>query len=132
MERAHEFETVAAREEFVAVACSVVSGWVKPAESDLDVLASEHLEAASRMRVKPRRWLKLQVALRALLAALVVDELGALVWLRRQEQRLVDDYMALEGSDALSLESRQRLRQKLVPAAFDRFSRVDRLIMLRE
>ena len=132
MERPDLFTTVAAREEFVAVACSVVAGWVKAAETDLDVLASEHLESASRLKVKPRRWLKLQVALRALLAALVGDELGALVWLRKQEQRLVDDYMALEGSSELSGEARQRLRRQLVPAAFERFSRVDRLIMLRE
>jgi hypothetical protein len=126
------FATVAAREEFVAVACSVVAGWVRPAEADLDVLASEHLEAASRLKARPQRWLKLQVALRALLAALVGDELGALVWLRKQEQRLVDGYVALEEQADLRPDERLRLRQRLVPAAFDRFSRVDRLIMLRE
>jgi hypothetical protein len=132
MEREDPFATVAAREEFVAVACSVVAGWVRAAEAELDVLASEHLEAASRWHARPQRWLKLQVALRALLAAVVGDELGALVWLRKQEQRLVDDYVTLEGSALLWGDERQRLRRQLVPAAFDRFSRVDRLIMLRE
>jgi hypothetical protein len=132
MERPDPFAIVAAREEFVAVACSVVAGWVRPAEAELDVLASEHLEAASRLKARPQRWLKLQVALRALLAAVVGDELGALVWLRKQEQRLVDAYVALEERESLSADERLRLRRQLVPGAFDRFSRVDRLIMLRE
>jgi hypothetical protein len=102
------------------------------AEDELHALAAAHVEVATRLHARPRRWLKQLVALRATVAAAVGSELGALVWLRRQEQRLVDAYVALEGSRQLVGEERLRLRRALVPAAFERFSRVDRLIMQRE
>jgi hypothetical protein len=95
-------------------------------------LAEEHLRMAVRLDVRPHRWLKLRVTVAATLAAAVGTELGALSWLRTQEQRLVDDYVALEGSPRLDDEERRLLRRTLVPAAFERFSRVDQLIMARE
>ena len=79
------------------------------------------------MGARPRRWLKLHATLRATLAAAIGTELGALMWLRRQEQRLIDCYVALEGSTALTPQERLRLRRELVPAAFERFGRVDQL-----
>jgi len=126
------YASVAAGEEFVAAACAVVAGAVPDAEDELHALAAAHVEAATRLHARPRRWLKQLVSLRATLAAALRTELGALVWLRRQEQRLVDAYVALEGSPLLVGEERLRLRRQWVPGAFDRFSRVDRLIMLRE
>ena len=84
------------------------------------------------MGTRPRRWPKLLATLRATLAAAIGTELGALTWLRRQEQLFIDCYVALEGSATLSLDERRRLRRELVPAAFERFARVDRWIMLRE
>jgi hypothetical protein len=126
------FLGVAGGEEFVAAACAVVSSWVPAAEEELAAIAASHLDTATRLRARPRRWLKLLVTLRATLAAAARTELGALVWLRRQEQRLVDAYVALEGSPQLLPADRQTLRRQLVPSAFERFSRVDRLIMLRE
>jgi hypothetical protein len=70
--------------------------------------------------------------LHAALAAVIGSELGALRWLRRQEQYLIDAYVELEGDQGLGAAERLRLRRERVPAAFARFGRVDRLIMLRE
>lgn len=131
MARPDSFAAVAAQEEFVAAACAAVAHWVPAAEADLHALAASHLASATAQK-RPRRWLKLHVALRATLAAAIGTELGALKWLRRQEQRLIDGYVKLESSTTLSAEERRRLRRELVPAAFERFQRVDRWIMLRE
>lgn len=130
--RADPFAAVAAGEEFVAAACAAVAGWVPDAEDELHALAAAHLEAAHRLDGRPHRWLKLLVTLRATLAAAVGTSLGALTWLRKQEQRLVDRYVEIEATAALDEAERRQLRRKLVPDAFERFSRVDRLIMLRE
>ncbi len=132
MSRPDPFAAVAAQEEFVAAACAAVAGWVPAAEADLHALAASHLAEATRMSARPRRWLKLHVTLRATLAAAIGTELGALTWLRKQEQRLIDRYVELEGSSSLSESERRRLRRELVPAAFERFARVDQWIMLRE
>jgi hypothetical protein len=126
------FARVAAGEAFVGAACAAVAAWVPNLEDELHALAAAHVAAAARLQARPRRWLKQLVTLQAALAAAVRNDLGALVWLRRQQQRLVDAYMALEGSANLAAVARLRLRRELVPAAFDRFSRVDRWIMMRE
>jgi len=132
MTRDERFQAVAALEELMAAACTATAQWVPGAEADLHTLAAAHLQTATALGVRPRRWLKLHASLRATLAAAMGTELGALVWLRRQEQRLIDGYMALEGSTALTAAERERLRRELVPAAFARFGRVDQWIMLRE
>jgi hypothetical protein len=130
--RPDPFTAVAAEEELVAAACAAVAHWVPDAEDELHALAAEHLLAATRMAAQPRRWLKLHATLRATLAAAVGTELGALLWLRRQEQRLIDRYVDLEARAPLSEDERARLRRTLVPAAFERFARVDHLVMQRE
>lgn len=130
--RPDPFAAVAVEEEFVAAACAAVAHWVPYGEAELHALAAAHLEVATRFCAPPRRWLKLHVTLRATLAAAIGTELGALQWLRKQEQRLIDCYVALEGSTALDELERLRLRRQLVPAAFERFSRVDQWIMSRE
>jgi hypothetical protein len=132
MAKADPFAVVAAQEELVAAACAAVAHWVPAAEAELHALAAAHLAAAGTATVRPRRWLRLHVTLLATLAAAIGTELGALVWLRRREQRLIDGYMMLEASPALSAEERLHLRRERVPAAFARFARVDRWIMLRE
>src|SRR5262249_37715651 len=107
--------------------------WVPDAEAELHALAAAHLTTARALgSAGPRRWLRLQATLRAALAAAIGTELGALEWLRRHEQRLIDGYMALAGAAALSPAERPRLRRVLVPEAFERFGRGDRWIMLRE
>jgi hypothetical protein len=128
----HPFAKVASQEEFVAAACAAVASWVPAAEGELQAMAAAHLAAATAMAARPRRWLKLHVTLRATLAAAIGTELGALTWLRRQEQRLIDGYVTLEASSALTPAERRRLRRELVPSAFERFARVDQWIMLRE
>ena len=130
--RSRMFAAVAAQEELVAAACAATAHWVPGAQAELHALAAAHLSVATALGVKPRRWTKLFAALRATLAAAIGTELGALTWLRRQEQLLIDCYVALEGSLALGADERLKLRRELVPAAFARFARVDRWIMLRE
>lgn len=130
--RPDPFAAVAAAEEFAAAACAAVAQWVPGAEAELHALAAAHLETATRLAARPRHWFKLHATLRATLAAAIGTELGALQWLRRQQQRLVDRYVDLEASSRLEPEERLRLRRALVPAAFERFARVDRWIMLRE
>jgi hypothetical protein len=66
------------------------------------------------------------------LAAAIGTEMGALTWLRQQQQRLLDGYVEAEGLSTLTVAERLRLRRELVPAAFERFQRVDHWIMLRE
>jgi hypothetical protein len=137
MAQSDPYAAVAAQEEFVAAACAAVAHWVPVAEPELHALAASHLAAAAASgklagKPRPRRWLTLHVTLRAMLAAAIGTELGALVWLRRQEQRLIDGYVTLEASATLTADQRRRLRRERVPAAFERFQRVDRWIMLRE
>jgi len=126
------FARVAAAEELVAAACAAVAEWVPDCKRELSVLAEEHLRVAVRFAAKPRRWLKLRMAINAMLATAVGTRLGVLAWLRTQEQRLVDAYVALEASPLFDDDERRQLRRALVPAAFERFSRVDQLIMTRE
>lgn len=126
------FTRVGAGEELVAAACAAVAEWVPDAKDELHGLSEAHLRVAVRFKVKPKRWLRLRMTLKATLAAAVGTDLGALKWLRKQEQQLVDLYVALEGAGGLDDEQRQQLRQHIVPSAFERFSRVDRLIMARE
>ncbi len=132
MTRSRLFAAVAAQEELVAAACAATAHWVPDGEAELHTLAAEHLAVATELGVRPRRWIKLLASLRATLAAAIGTELGALTWLRRQEQLLIDCYVALEGALLLDDEERLRLRRERVPAAFARFARVDRWIMLRE
>ena len=132
MARTDRFAAVAAQEEFVAAACAATAHWIPDAEAELHALAAAHLATATRLGVKPRRWPRLLAIVRATLAAAIGTELGALTWLRRQEQLLIDCYVALEGSSLIGADERLRLRTERVPAAFARFARVDRWIMLRE
>ena len=132
MKKSEPFGRVAAAEELVAAACAAVAEWVPDHEATLSALAAEHLGVAVRFDVKPRRWLRMRMTIKATLAAAIGTQLGALAWLRTQEQRLVDAYIALESAAHLLPDERRLLRRKLVPAAFERFSRVDQLIMMRE
>jgi hypothetical protein len=126
------FTEVATQEELLAQACAAVASWVPDAARELHALGASHQRAATAMAARSRRWLRLHVTLRATVAAAIGTDLGALVWLRAQEQRLIDCYVTLEGSAALSPDERRQLRRELVPAAFERFARVDQWIMLRE
>ena len=74
-----------------------VAHWVPTIEADLHAMAAAHLAVATMLGARPRRWLKLHATLRATLAAAVGTELGALTWLRKQQQRLIDGYVEVEG-----------------------------------
>src|SRR4051812_11309819 len=121
MLRPDPFAAIASEEEFVAAACAAASTWVPDLEADLHTMAAAHLAVATRWLPRPRRWLKLLANLRATLAAAIGTEMGALTWLRKQQQRLLDAYVDLEASPALGPLERQLLREELVPAAFERF-----------
>ena len=109
MRRPDPFVTIATEEELVAAACAAVSAWVPDIEADLHALAAAHLAVATRWLPRPRRWLQLLANLRATLAAAIGTELGALMWLRRQEQLLIDCYVTLEGSSELPGDERRQL-----------------------
>jgi hypothetical protein len=132
MHRPDPFAAIAAKEEFVAAACAAVAQWVPSIEPDLHAMAAAHLAVATKLAARPRRWHKLHATLRATLAAAIGTEMGALTWLRQQQQRLLDGYVEAEGLSTLTVAERLRLRRELVPAAFERFQRVDHWIMLRE
>jgi len=129
---ADPFCAVADGEERLAAACAAVATRLDAPDA-LHVVTGEHLQAARALKARPNtRWRDLQAALLATLASSVGGELGALVWLRKQEQRLLDRYMALESAPKVTPLERQRLRRYLIPGAFARFAQVDRLIMQRE
>ena len=132
MQRPEPFAAIATEEEFVAAACAAAAPWVPALETELLALAAAHLAVATRWLPRPRRWPRLLASLRATLAAAIGTEMSALMWLRKQEQRLIDAYVLLEGSTTLGPAERRRLREEMVPAAFERFQRVDHWIMLRE
>lgn len=126
------YRVVAEGEERLAAECAAVA--TRLASPDvLHLVTGEHLQAARALKARPStRWRDWQAALLATMASSVGGEVGALVWLRKQEQRLLDHYMALEQSPALLPLERQRLRRYMIPGAFARFAIVDRLIMERE
>src|SRR5580704_3136450 len=93
---ADPFRAVADGEERLAAACAAVATRLDAPDA-LFVVTGEHLQAARALAARPNpRWRDLQAALLATLASSVGGELGALVWLRKQEQRLLDLYLALE------------------------------------
>jgi hypothetical protein len=67
-------------------------------------------------------------AARALLKA-ALEPGGTLGWLREREHRSVRSYLALDTVAGLDDETRRRLRRVLIPAAYDRYTRVDRLLL---
>lgn len=129
---ADPYRKISEGEEHLAAACAAVAERVARPEL-LHKLSGEHLRAATELRARPRkRWRELRLTLLVTLALSVGGELGALTWLRRQEQRLVDEHTALAASPRLAELDRQRVRRYLVPGAFARFSQIDRLIQERE
>lgn len=126
------YRAIAEGEEQLAAECAAVATRLEAPDA-LHIVTGEHLQAARALKARPNtRWRDWQAALLATLASSVGGEVGALVWLRKQEQRLLDRYMALEQSATLLPLERQRLRRYLIPGAFARFAKVDRLIMERE
>jgi hypothetical protein len=102
------------------------------AADELTALCREHLAAAARLGAhgggQPAT---VAATLRSVALGAVLlrrDHAGALAWLREREHELVTAYMALEADLALDAAARQALRRELLPAAFGRFARVDRLV----
>jgi hypothetical protein len=129
---ADAYVAIADGEELLAAACAAVAERLQePAE--VHRLTGEHLQVATLLHARPRKRRRdLQLTLLATLASSAGGELGVLTWLRKQEQRLVDSYMALDASLGLAPIERRRLRRYLVPRAFARFARLDQIIMQRE
>jgi hypothetical protein len=131
--RPDPFAVVADEEERLAAACAALSYWLPELAAGLHALAAEHRAAAQHLaQARPRRWRARRATVRATMAAALGSDLGVLEWLRALEQRLLDRYVDLEADSALGDGTREHLRRVLVPAAFERFVRVDQWIMLRE
>jgi hypothetical protein len=63
---------------------------------------------------------------------LVAGPEAALAWLLAAEHTLVGSYLALDRMPGLSEDHRRALRREWLPDAFDRFTRLDRLIAVTE
>lgn len=118
---------IGALEEELEATCAALAT-LSLAGDELGALAAEHREAAAKLRAtRPRVWTALASA-QATVRGLLASERAALAWLRGREHRLVRAYLALETSGGLSDVVRARVRRYLLPAAFDRLQRVDRLV----
>jgi len=63
---------------------------------------------------------------------LVAGTDAALAWLLSAEHTLLGNYLALDRMPGLSADDRLALRREWLPDAFDRFTRLDRLIAADE
>src|SRR5581483_4865714 len=94
-------------------------------------LADEHREAAEALGARGARMHEVLAAARALVQA-ALEPGGTIGWLREREHALIRDYLALDTVAAVDDETRKRLRRELLPAAYDRYTRVDRLLAVNE
>ena len=111
----------------LAVACELLA----TRESELlELLAGEHREAGARLGRSISTVRTALVRAAAWLSGYRPG--GALTWLLAEEHALVRDYLALDLATDLDDETRRRLRHELLPEAYDRFTRVDRLQAARD
>jgi hypothetical protein len=128
---------LAAEEVKLAAACSALAERLGDPRGELTALVDEHLASAARLApegVQVERRV-LEATVRSLFLAatrLVRGEAGLYGWLREREHRLVRSYMALEETDALDDDGLRALRRVLLPSAFARFARADRLASAAE
>jgi hypothetical protein len=94
-------------------------------------LADEHRAAAETLGARGARMHEVLEAARALVQA-ALEPGGTIGWLREREHRLIRNYLALDTISGLDDATRRRLRRELLPAAYDRYTRVDRLLVLHE
>jgi hypothetical protein len=107
----------------LAAACSAITA-LRPDEA-FSGLAREHRETATRLRRGGAPLRELYAAGRALWAML---RGGAVAWLRAREHQLVCAYLSVDTVLGLDDETRAALRREWLPAAFDRYTRVDRML----
>jgi hypothetical protein len=118
-------------EEELEAACVALASLTSTGNDELRRLAGEHQKAASVLVGTRSRGRVILASMRAVLTALVRNDTRALAWLREREHALVRDYLALDCRDGLDETTRQLVRRVLLPTAFDRFTRVDRLLVER-
>jgi hypothetical protein len=125
--RAAMMRAIAAEEAAIAAACATVAAYAPDAAEALAMLAGAHARAADRFGAPSGGWRERVAPLVARLAGLR-GATGALAWLRDREHHLVRRYLELEGDASLDGVLRESLRREWVPAAFERFMQVDRLM----
>jgi hypothetical protein len=130
MSKESELKRLGETEEELEAACATLASLIEPGD-DLRRMAADHRRGAAllvgvRPRVRP-----LLSSMRAALTALVRDEDRALAWLRDREHQLVRAYLALDCRQDLVEAERELVRRFLLPAAFERFTRIDRTLALR-
>jgi hypothetical protein len=119
----------------LASACAALATRLDQAAAELTTLVDEHLWAAACLAPggaptdRPLSTTLRQLATAA--ATVARGERAALSWLREREHRLVLAYLALDD-ESLDEPARRRLRQTLLPAAYARFTAVDRLVAAHE
>jgi len=116
-------------EEELEAACAALASLTTRSSDELRRLAGEHQKVAGvLLGMRPRGRVVL-ASMRAALTVVVRNEERALTWLRDREHRLVRAYLALDYRVDLDESTRMMVRRVLLPAAFDRFTRVDRLLV---
>ena len=114
----------------LAIACAFLVPRRASESEALALLASEHREAAARLGrsisaargaiARAEAWLSAR------------RRSGAIAWLAAEEHALVRAYLTLDLAPDLDDETRRQLRHELLPAAYDRFTRADRLVAARD
>src|SRR5947209_862020 len=94
-------------------------------------LADEHHDAAETLGASGARMHEVLAAARALMHA-ALEPGGTIGWLHAREHKLIREYLALDTVATVDDETRRRLRRELLPAAYDRYTRVDRLLAASE
>jgi hypothetical protein len=117
-------------EEELEAACAALASLLEPGD-ELGSMAAEHRRAASMLLGERPRMRALLSSMRAVFTAMVRNEARALAWLRDREHQLVRSYLALDCREDLDEATRQLVRRTLLPAAFERFTRIDRVLAER-
>jgi hypothetical protein len=119
-------------EELEAACAALASLFSSSGDGELRRLAGEHQKSAGvLLGIRPRGRV-LMASMRAVLTVLVRNEVRALTWLRDREHQLVRSYLALDCRADVDETTRLMIRRVLLPIAFDRFTRVDRLLAEHE
>ena len=126
-----ELTRLGEEEEELEAACAALAALVADGDQ-LRRMAGEHQQAAGILLGERTRSRALFASMRAVLTAMVRSDERALAWLREREHKLVRSYLALDCREDLDVSVRQLLRRVLLPAAFERFTRVDRLLASRD
>ena len=130
MTHLRELQRLGEDEEELEAVCATLASLLHEGD-ELRALSLEHRRSAALLIGERPRMKILLASMRAALTALVRHEERALAWLRDREHALVRAYLQLDCHQDIDDESRDLVRRVLLPAAFDRFTRIDRALAVR-